>query len=244
MSYTNEQIENLFNKEITTNYKLTQSLVNCYLRKRLLEMKPEVIKKKRLEKSILTIVSVEVIALIFFSSVILAAAPANLYIFIAAAGCLSLYILNQYFLSNLKTYTYLDNKDAHMKISLNILFLFTLPFFPQLCLMSFLLQCLTAWSIHNNLFLQFKQKYQEHIHHEDVLYQSHYQVTKNDLNTFLTKSIDETNDPTSVAQEIPANSLFRQPDVQNSQNDHMNDNDLNQIMTSILNSESIKELTV
>lgn len=74
------------------------------------------------------------------------------------------------------------------------------------------------------------------------IYDSSYRETKRNLGLFLntpnksTKAIDDTNN----AQEISECSLFRQPIVQNSQKDPLSDDDLNQIMTSILNSDSIK----
>ncbi|MDG2348446.1 MAG: hypothetical protein P8L77_03175 [Gammaproteobacteria bacterium] len=235
MSYTKEQIENLFNQIKKTNTTLYNQLESCWLDTLVLKSHRNTIKNMKNLADTMKIISVEALAIIFF---IMAAVPT---FFIALAGCLILYLSNQFLQDSFRvTSLNLSNDDAHIKICLNILISFSLFFFPQLYLTMFLVQCLTAWSIHSNLFKQFEQKYQKQIDDKDVLNQSHYQVTKNDLNTFLTKSIDETNGPTSVAQEIPANSLFRQPDVQNPQNDPMSDDDLNQIMASIINSESIK----
>ena len=240
MSFTKEQIEDLFNQIKTTNITLHNQLKSCWLNTWVLQSNKNNINNMKNLTDTMIIISVEALSIIYFVGLMMTAVPAFL---IALAGCLILYLSNQFLQYPFEvTSLNLRNDDTHIKICLNILISFSLFLFPQLYLTMFLVQCLTAWSIHSNLFKQFEQKYQKQIDDKDEAYQSHYQTTKNDLKAFLTQPIDHTNDPTSIAQEIPESSLFRQPIVKNSANTSFSDNDLNQIMTSILNSDSIKAL--
>ena len=113
---------------------------------------------------------------------------------------------------------------------------------PYPILDAFVLSTLTSFIINPYAYSRFSQVI--NLASLQQTYDSSYHETKRNLGLFLnpinksTKTEDNTND----AQEIPKSSLFRQLIVQNSANTSFSDNDLNQIMTSILNSDSIKEL--
>ena len=115
---------------------------------------------------------------------------------------------------------------------------------PYPVLNAFVLSTLTSFIINLYAYSRFSQVI--NLASLQQTYDSSYHETKENLSSFLnpinksTKDEDNTND----AQEIPESSLFRQPIVQNSANISFSDIDLNQIMTSILNSDSIKALTV
>jgi len=111
---------------------------------------------------------------------------------------------------------------------------------PYPVLDAFVLSTLTSFIINLYAYSRFSQVI--NLASLQQTYDSSDHETKRNLGLFLnpinksTKAIDGTSD----AQEIPESSLFRQPIVQNSANTSFSDNDLNQIMTSILNSDSIK----
>ncbi|MDG2348445.1 MAG: hypothetical protein P8L77_03170 [Gammaproteobacteria bacterium] len=230
------------------NNDLAQALIMCFEHKQKLSQTTEHINHTHTRTIQITFGLAMIFALFFgLGSVSLMIPLMPLAMVCGAVNVLANMYFQKYLLSTLNQTqknafnVYGNIFIAILVIALCLVATMALTTIPYPVLDAFVLSTLTSFIINQYASSKFNQVV--NLASLQQTYDSSYRETKRNLRSFLnppnksTKAIDDTN----VAQETPEISLFRQPDVQNSQNYPMSDDDLNQIMASIQNSEYIKK---